>query len=171
MDYRLPKKQIQNLLKKYREIVGQRNADRIRVVIALASGHSVSLVASIFVLDVGTVRRYFRMYEEGGVNGLLEVRYQGRQSYLTDEEKKKLKEHLRNHIYLDVKPIIEYVYATFQVKYSLPGMTKLLHELNFVYKKSKNCPSKADPETQRKWNGRLSIGQWRIDEAIDGQVD
>jgi hypothetical protein len=30
-------------------------------------------------------------------------------------------------------------------------MTKLLHELNFVYKKPKNCPSKADPETQRKW--------------------
>jgi hypothetical protein len=34
MEYRLPKKQIQNLLKKYRKIEGRRNADRIRVVIA-----------------------------------------------------------------------------------------------------------------------------------------
>jgi transposase len=39
------------------------------------------------------VRRYFRLYKEGGINGLLEVRYEGRDSFLTDEQKEQLKQH------------------------------------------------------------------------------
>jgi hypothetical protein len=49
------------------------------------------------------------------MNGLLEIRYAGRRSFLTNEQKEKLKQHLREHISLDVKPIIAYVRETFGV--------------------------------------------------------
>ncbi|MDR1382461.1 MAG: winged helix-turn-helix domain-containing protein [Planctomycetaceae bacterium] len=115
------------------------------VVLALAEGFSPSQVAKIFLLDADTVRRYFRLYKEGGINGLLEIHYEGRHSFLTDQQKEELKAHLRHNIYLEVKPIIEYVDQTFGVRYSVSGMTKLLHELRFEYKKPKLVPSKADP--------------------------
>jgi transposase len=125
--------------------------NRIRVVLAIARGYTVSELALIFMLDGDTIRRYIRLYKESGINGLLEIHYNGRPSYLTDEQKEKLKEHLCQTIYLEVKSIVEYVNAVFKVKYSIPGMTKLLHELNFVYKKPNIHPSEADAEVQRKW--------------------
>ncbi|MDR1491684.1 MAG: helix-turn-helix domain-containing protein, partial [Planctomycetaceae bacterium] len=42
-----------------------------------------------------TVRRYFSLYKEGGINGLLEIKYEGRTSFLTDAQKEQLKQHLR----------------------------------------------------------------------------
>jgi hypothetical protein len=64
-NYHLPRRQIQKIKKKYRKIAGQRHADRIRVVLALASGYSASEVALLFLLDADTVRRYFRLYKGG----------------------------------------------------------------------------------------------------------
>ncbi|MDR2406531.1 MAG: IS630 family transposase [Bacteroidales bacterium] len=151
MDYHLPRKHIQKLRKKYHKISGQRYADRIRVVLALAHGFSVSQVSTIFLLDSDTVRRYFRLYKAEGINGLLEIHYAGRSSFLTVQQKDQLKDHLRNNIYLDVKPIIAYVRETFGVQYSVSGITKLLHDLNFEYKKPKLVPSKSDPVAQQKW--------------------
>jgi transposase len=90
-------------------------ANRILIVLALGRGQSASLVADMFLIDSDTVRRYFRLYQEGGINGLLEIKYEGRTSFLTDAQKEQLKQHLRGHIYLDVKPIIVYVFETFGV--------------------------------------------------------
>jgi transposase len=71
--------------------------------------------------------------------------------FFDQRTEKKLKQHLRENIYLNVKTIVVYVRETFGVQYSVSGMMKLLHELNIEYKKPKNCPSKADLEQQRKW--------------------
>jgi hypothetical protein len=60
MNYRLSRRQVQKLRKKSRKIEGQRNTDRIRIVIALSEGFSPSELAKIFLIDADTVRRYFR---------------------------------------------------------------------------------------------------------------
>jgi hypothetical protein len=56
MNDRLSRRHIQ----KYCKIEGQRNADRIRIVIAFSEGFSPSELAKIFLIDADTVRRYFR---------------------------------------------------------------------------------------------------------------
>jgi hypothetical protein len=70
MNYRLSRKQIRKLRKKYRKIEGQRHADRIRIVLAIAEGFSSVQLSKIFFVDADTIRRYFRLYKEGGINGL-----------------------------------------------------------------------------------------------------
>jgi transposase len=135
MQYPLPSKQLKRLLKKYLKVTDRRQADRLRVVIALARGNSVSLVASMFLISEDTVHSYFRLFKTEGINGLLEIHYEGRRSFLTDSQKEYLRNHLRIHLYIDVKSIIAYVLYVFGVRYSISGMTKLLHELNFEYKK------------------------------------
>jgi hypothetical protein len=44
--------------------------------------------------------------KEGGINGLLEIKYEGRTSFLTDAQKEQLKQHLHNTIYLDVNRLL-----------------------------------------------------------------
>ena len=38
-----------------------------------------------------------------------------------------------------IQDIATYVFREFKVKYSISGMTELLHRLNYTYKKPKNC--------------------------------
>jgi hypothetical protein len=94
----------------------------------------------------------------------LEIRYERRRSFLTNEQKEKLKQHLRGNIYLDVKPIIAYVRETFGVQYSVSGITKLLHELNFEYKKPKFVPGKSNPVAQQEWVGEYTKLRENADE-------
>ncbi|MDR2642654.1 MAG: winged helix-turn-helix domain-containing protein, partial [Planctomycetaceae bacterium] len=68
-------------------------------------------------------------------------------------------------MYLDVKPIIAYVYTTFNVEYSVAGMTKLLHELKFVYKKPKPSPGKADRKAQLEWVKKFRKLRKKADET------
>lgn len=151
-DYKLSHEQLHKLANKYKEVKNKISyiANRILIVIALGRGGSASSIAETFLIDADTVRRYFRLYKAGGINRLLEMRYEGRSSLLTDEQKEQLKQHLRENIYLDVKPLIVYVRETFGAQYSLSGITKLMHSLNFKYKKLHLVPSKPDSETQQK---------------------
>ncbi|MDR2170421.1 MAG: hypothetical protein LBP59_09800 [Planctomycetaceae bacterium] len=48
------------------------------------------------MLGEDTVRRYFCLFKKGGINGLLEIHYEGRRSFLTEEQKKLLRVHQTN---------------------------------------------------------------------------
>jgi hypothetical protein len=78
MNDRLSRRHIQKLRKKYRKIEDQRNADCIRIVIALAEGFSPTQLSKIFLIDADTILRYFRLDKEGGINGFGETHDQGR---------------------------------------------------------------------------------------------
>lgn len=56
--------------------------------------------------------------------------------------------HLDNHTYLKVSDICAYVTLTYQVSYSLDGMTSWLKNNGFSYKKPAATPAKADPVKQ-----------------------
>jgi hypothetical protein len=53
-------------------------------------------------------------------------------------------EHLENNVYLRAKEICSFVRKTFKVKYTSKGMTSLLHQMGYTYKKPKQIPSKAN---------------------------
>lgn len=52
-------------------------------------------------------------------------------------------------LYPDAKSICAYVQVRFGVEYSVVGRTDMLKRLDFVYKKSKSVPAKADGDAQR----------------------
>jgi hypothetical protein len=61
---------------KYRQIRGQVTATiaiRILVVLTLVKFGNAAFVAELYQLDESTVRRYFRLYQEGGIDCLLEI--------------------------------------------------------------------------------------------------
>lgn len=114
----------------------------------MGSGWSLEEVSNALLLDTETLRSYVQKYEEGGINKLLEKNYKGRHSFLTHKQKAALAKHLETNLYRTTQEIILYVKRALKVGYSQSGMTKLLHELGFTYKKPKLIPSGIDFQAQ-----------------------
>ncbi len=127
----------------------RRRADRIRVILLLDSGESVTDIARFLFFDEGTIRNCKRRYEEGGLSRLVYDDHRGRMSYLSEEQRKKLVLELESKVYPTTKAVVLYVQKTFGVVYTVNGMTALLHKLDFSYKKPKGVPGKADIEKQK----------------------
>jgi len=127
----------------------KRHADKIKTILLLNDGWSYEQIAQALLLDDSTPRRYWKIWERKGLDGLVENHYEGRDCNLAEEQCAELKEHLKQIIYPNAKSIVAYVDKTFDVKYTPEGLTHLLHRLGFVYKKTKPVPGKADPEKQK----------------------
>ena len=57
-------------------------------------------------------------------------------------------DHLQEKHYEKAQAIVHYIHQTYQIDYTLAGVTTLLKELGFVYKKSQGIPAKANPKEQ-----------------------
>ena len=145
----LTEKQKKELLSELHLEKNRKYADRIRIILLLDKGEPASKIAEYFYLTDNSVRKYKNRYREDGLEGLL-IDYQiGRSSYLTQEEQQKLVLELESKVYLTTKEIIVYVKKEFGVEYTVGGMTSLLHQLGFSYKKPKGVPGKAKAEEQK----------------------
>jgi transposase len=128
-----------------------RYGDRIKAVLLLDAGWSVSKISEALLLDGNTIRRYRDLYQAEGIDGLCNDNYHGRVCALTQRDQKELCKALRTKIYLSTVEIVCYVEGRFKVTYSLSGMTYLLHRLGFSYKKPSVVPGKADSLRQEKF--------------------
>lgn len=132
------------LRRKHRQMGEKRYADRIKTILFLDEGFAYEKIAQWLTLDDDTIRNYYQRYEKQGVEDLLKDEYTGKSCYLSDEQLKELDEHAQAHIYTDSKELADYIEKTYGVIYTHDAIKKLLHRLDFVYKKPKLVPGKAD---------------------------
>jgi transposase len=128
-----------------------REGDRIKAILLLNKGYSYEEIAELLLIDDGTVRRWYVIYETCGMKTLLEDNYIGGISKLTTSEQLELSWHLEGHIYLTAKEICAYVLAKYGIDYTPKGMTSLLHQMGFSYKKPKHIPGKANQKAQEEF--------------------
>src|SRR3990167_9317969 len=113
----------------------RKRADRIKAILFLNQGFSFEQTAKLLMLDEGTIRRYLKEFKQGGVDLLVEDNYSGSESFLTTVEQQQLTLYLKATTYHTVKQVVVFVEGKYGKKYSIEGMTHLLHKLGFVYKK------------------------------------
>jgi transposase len=147
-DYTLSKEKITELEKFHRSLRDKRQADRVKAVIALSKGWSAAQVAEILLFDEKTSRHYFERYQQDGLHALLDDHHSGAEPKLDIHQMNELEDYLEEHIFTDAKSVIAYIYNQYKVRYSLSGVTDLLHRLGFSYKKPKHVPGKQDPAQQ-----------------------
>jgi len=147
-DYSLSKAQLAELEKQHRKLRDKRQADRVKAVIALSKGWSAATIAEILLLDEKTSRNYFDRYQRGGLKALLENDYAGAEPKLNESQMKALETYLEEHLLPDAKAVIAHIHQQYRVRYSLSGVTDLLHRLGFSYKKPAHVPGKQDPAQQ-----------------------
>lgn len=145
----LTSKQRLELRQAHRAESQQRFADRIKAILLLDAGWPVAKIAEALLIDPDTVRRYQQLYETGGLEHLCTFAYAGRPCQLSSTECEELTQELRSRIYLCTAEIVGFIETRFKVRYSLSGVTALLHRLGFSYKKPSLVPGKANAAAQQ----------------------
>lgn len=133
---------------KHDQMGEKRYADRIKTILFLNKGDNFSEVAERLMLDDDTIRNYYRQYEKDGITNLLKDEYPGKNCYLTQQQLKELDAHVQDRIYTDSKELADHIKKVYGIIYTHDAVKKLLHRLDFVYKKPKHVPGKADPTEQ-----------------------
>ena len=165
-DYELSTKEIAELERMHRSLRDKRQADRVKTVIALSKGWSAAQIAEILLFDEKTSRQYFDRYQQGGIQALLDDNYSGAEPKLGEHQMSELEGYLEEHILPDAKSVIAHIDKQYGARYSVSGVTDLLHRLGFSYKKPTHVPGKQDPEKQQ-----VFLGEYEQIKAGKGQDD
>jgi transposase len=160
--------QIKSFERMHRVEKRKQPSDKIKAILLLNRGFSHTEVASILLIDMTTVWRWHQIYAEKGLDGLLQDNYCGGSCKLSDAQLADLNEHLENHVYMTAKEICVFVKKTFKVKYTSKGMTSLLHQLDFTYKKPKHIPGKANSAAQQEFIEMYT--QLKEDKAAEDRI-
>jgi transposase len=144
----LTEEQVITLKLAHKQTREKRLADRIKAILYLHYGLSYAEIAKLLLFDEVTIRRYLKQFQQKGIDGLLEYRYAGGKSRLSVMQETELKQYFKEQTPQTATEAVNHLHKTYDVRYSVVGVTKLLHRLGFVYKKPKVIPSKANREKQ-----------------------
>ena len=112
-------------------------------------------VARVPLLDDDTVRGWWKLYQEQGIEGLSTFNHQGSACELSAEQQEQLKAWIAETLPRSTGPrstgeVDAWIEHQFGVIYEArSGLIKLLHRLGFEYRKPEAVSSKLDPEKQR----------------------
>lgn len=125
--------------------------DRIKAILLLDNGWSYDRIATVLLLDIDTIRRYYTMYKDEGKKALLDLKYLGKPCELNQEQLDQLRAYVKANPPTSALEVTIYIREEFKVEYTISGVISLLHRLGFVYKKPKLIPGKANAEQQEKF--------------------
>jgi len=151
-DCRLSPEALAELRAAHRTMRDIREAYRLNAVILLGQGRGVKDVADALLMDPETVRTYFKRYQRGGIDELLRMSYVGSEAWLDEVQLRELDAHLQEQVYQSATEVARYVEQRWGVRYTVSGMTALLHRLGYRYKKPHLQPVKHPPVAdQQAW--------------------
>jgi transposase len=119
--------------------------DRIKAVLLRSEGWSTSMIAQALRLHETSIIRHVDDYLS---KEKLKPENGGSVSYLSAEQTSQVVEHLSIHTYRYSYEIVEYIWQTHRIRFSISGLNKWLHQQGFSYKQPKGVPHKFDEEKQ-----------------------
>jgi transposase len=142
---------------KRRQVRYKKEHVRLSVLIMLDEGFNNETIALSQGIDADTISNWKRKFESVSRNldRYLADNYVAFQGFLSQEQLTQLDAHLQEQVHLNSRQVGDYIYESFQLNYSDAGVTALLHRLDFVYKKVKPVPGKADEKAQQAFVAEL----------------
>lgn len=121
---------------------------KVTVVLLLDAGWGAAAVAGALGLDDGTVYRYAEAFARLGLDKYLAHEQRGYWGLLTSAQLAGLCQQLRQTLYTDCRAVQAWLEQATGVRYSISGLTDLLHRLGFVYKLTTPVPCEANAAAQ-----------------------
>lgn len=122
-----------------------RICDRLKAVLLRSEGWSTSNISQALRLHETTIIRHINDYLE---KEKLKPENGGSYRYLSPKQEEQVVQHLTDKTYSCSYEIVDYIVEKYQIKFSVPGLNKWLHQQGFSYKKPKGVPHKFDPVKQ-----------------------
>lgn len=142
----------------------KRICDRIKAVLLCSEGWSTKMIAQALRLHETSIVRHIDDYVN---KKKLKPENGGSQSYLSIEQTARIVNHLEKHTYRYSYQIIDYIWETCEIRFSISGLNKWLHQNGFSYKQPKRVPHKFDAEKQAKFIEEYNtLKSQLIDETI-----
>ena len=123
----------------------KRSCDRIKAVLLRSEGWSTPMIAQALRLHETSIVRHIDDYVS---KNKLAPANGGSHSYLNKIQTDEVIAHLMLKTYRCSYDIIEYIWTTHDIRFSISGLNKWLHQHHFSYKYPKGVPHKFDAEKQ-----------------------
>jgi transposase len=133
----------------HRATKDRRKADRIKTILFLHQGFTITETAELLMLDEETIRIIRDRFDMNDMSSFLTDGYVAYQGKLTKEQEEIIRIFVRNTIIMDSSMVVDHIKTLWNIEYKPSGVVSLLHRLNFIYKKTKHMPAKADPVKQQ----------------------
>jgi transposase len=129
--------------------VAHRLARRANALVLLDDGMSCAAVARVLFLDNDTIRTWYQLYQEDGIDGLAGFGHEGGICRLTVEQQDKLKAWIAETLPRTTRQVGAWIEHECGIDYqSRSGLIALLHRLGMEHRKPKAISRKLDPAKQ-----------------------
>jgi transposase len=126
-----------------------RLARRANALVLLDDGMSFAAVAKVLLIDDDTIRTWYALYQDEGIEGLASFGYEGSACRLSDEQQDKLKAWITETLPRTTRAIGAWIEQECGIAYQgRSGLIALLHRLGMEHRKPKAVSRKLDPEKQ-----------------------
>ena len=142
---------IQPTLSRWCEMGRPRNrlTRRANALLLLDDGMSCEAIAKVLYLDDDTIRYWYKLYGEKGLNWLADFGYKGRACELTVAQQDALKNWVSQTLPRTTTIVGEWIEKSYGVSYTRSALIKLLQRIEVEYCKPKLIPRKLDPAQQQ----------------------
>jgi transposase len=149
--------------------VAHRLARRANALVLLDDGMSCAAVARVLFLDNDTIRTWYQLYQEDGIDGLAGFGHEGGICRLTVEQQDKLKAWIAETLPRTTRQVGAWIEHECGIDYqSRSGLIALLHRLGMEHRKPKAISRKLDPAKQEAFIKAYNelLNQLSADEAV-----
>ena len=126
-----------------------RLARRANALVLLDKGMSCQSVADVLLLDNDTIRTWYQLYQEDGIEGLASFGHEGGACRLTAEQQDKLKAWISETLPRTTRAVGAWIARECGIEYQTrSGLIALLHRLGMEHRKPTAISRKLDPVKQ-----------------------
>ena len=126
-----------------------RVARRANAILLLDRGWGCEKVSDALLLDDDTIRGWFKIYREGGVDALETFDFVGGHRALNAEQLASLKTWATATLPASTNVVGHHIETTYGVSYTRSGLVKLMAAIDFVWRKPELVPSHLDLDAQK----------------------
>lgn len=130
-------------------MVPHRLARRANALVLLDNGMSCQKVAGVLLLDDDTVRAWYQLYQEDGIEGLAGFGHEGSACRLSEAQQSSLKAWITETLPRSTREIGAWIEQECGVVYEgRSGLIALLHRLGMEHRRPREVSRKMDPAKQ-----------------------
>lgn len=126
-----------------------RLARRANALVLLDDGMSCAAIARVLLIDDDTIRNWYKLYQEDGIEGLAGFGHEGGVCQLTADQQDRLKAWITAALPRSTREVGAWIARECGIEYqSRSGLIALLHRLGMEHRKPKAISRKLNPDKQ-----------------------